>query len=129
VGCAPTIAGAPAIVGAQPTVRWRLTSSFPKSLDALFGAAALGEYERRWKALLRREILVGHTARRMCARLSDGRIESLFELARTDGIVPIIRATADFDRHSGLIFALLERLSFLRFFRDVRDRLGPFSGS
>jgi geranylgeranyl reductase family protein len=96
---------------------------------ASFGAGDLAAYERRWKGLLRREILVGHTARRMCARLSDGRIESLFELARTDGIVPIIRATADFDRHSGLIFALLERLSFLRFFRDVRDRVGPFSAS
>jgi geranylgeranyl reductase family protein len=94
-----------------------------------FGPDSLSGYERRWKGLLRKEILVGHTARRMCARLSDGRIESLFQLARTDGIVPIIRATADFDRHSGLIFALLERLSFMRFFRDVRGRLGPFSES
>jgi len=94
-----------------------------------FGPASLSGYESRWKSLLRKEILIGHTTRRMCARLSDGRIENLFQLARTDGIVPIIRATADFDRHSGLIFALLERLSFLRFFRDVRDRLGPFSAS
>jgi geranylgeranyl reductase family protein len=94
-----------------------------------FGPASLAGYERRWKSLLRKEIQIGQTTRRMCARLSDGRIESLFQLARTDGIVPIIRATADFDRHSGLIFALLERLSFMRFFRDVRDRLGPFSAS
>jgi len=94
-----------------------------------FGPASLSGYERRWKGLLRKEILIGQTTRRMCARLSDGRMESLFQLARTDGIVPIIRATADFDRHSGLIFALLERLSFMRFFRDVRDRLGPFSES
>jgi TRAP-type mannitol/chloroaromatic compound transport system substrate-binding protein len=28
---------APAIVHAQPTLRWRLTSSFPKALDTLFG--------------------------------------------------------------------------------------------
>ena len=33
------ILGAPAIVRAQPTVRWRLVSSFPKSLDTLYGAA------------------------------------------------------------------------------------------
>lgn len=90
-----------------------------------FGAAGLAAYERRWKALLRKEILVGHCTRRMCARLSDGRIESLFQLARTDGIVPIIRDKADFDWHSGLIFALLERLSFMKVFREVRDRLGP----
>ena len=30
---------APAIVHAQATIRWRLASSFPKSLDTLFGAA------------------------------------------------------------------------------------------
>jgi len=36
-----TIAGAPAIVGAQPQVRWRLASSFPKSLDAIYGASEL----------------------------------------------------------------------------------------
>jgi digeranylgeranylglycerophospholipid reductase len=94
-----------------------------------FGPAGLAGYERRWKALLAKEILVGQRARRMCARLSDGRIESLFELARTDGIMPIIREKADFERHSGLIFALLQRLSFMRFFRDVKDRLGPFSAS
>ncbi|MGE3860976.1 MAG: TRAP transporter substrate-binding protein [Burkholderiaceae bacterium] len=32
---------APAVVSAQPAVRWRLQSSFPKSLDSLFGAAEL----------------------------------------------------------------------------------------
>jgi len=94
-----------------------------------FGLASLAEYERRWKALLQKEILVGQYTRRMCARLSDGRIESLFQLARTDGIVPIIRERADFDWHSGLIFALLQRLSFIRVFREGRDRLGPASMS
>jgi digeranylgeranylglycerophospholipid reductase len=94
-----------------------------------FGPDGLAAYERRWKALLQKEILVGQYTRRMCGRLSDGRIESLFQLARTDGIMPIIRETADFDRHSGLIFALLQRLSFMRFFRDVKDHIGPMSFS
>jgi digeranylgeranylglycerophospholipid reductase len=92
-----------------------------------FSPADLAAYERRWKALLQKEILVGQYTRRMCARLSDGRIESLFQLARTDGIVPIIRDKADFDWHSGLIFALLQRLSFMKVFREVKDRLGPMS--
>jgi len=92
-----------------------------------FAAADLAAYERRWKALLRKEIVVGHTTRRMCARLSDGRVESIFHLAATDGIVPIIREKADFDWHSGLIFALLHRLSFMKFFRGVQDRLGPLN--
>jgi len=33
------ILGAPAIVSAQPQIRWRLASSFPKSLDTIYGAA------------------------------------------------------------------------------------------
>ena len=32
-------AAAPAIVHAQTALRWRLTSSFPKSLDTLFGVS------------------------------------------------------------------------------------------
>jgi TRAP-type mannitol/chloroaromatic compound transport system substrate-binding protein len=35
------ILGAPAIVNAQPQVRWRMASSFPKSLETLFGTADL----------------------------------------------------------------------------------------
>ncbi|MBD3894188.1 TRAP transporter substrate-binding protein DctP [Hydrogenophaga sp.] len=34
-----TLVAAPAIVQAQPTVRWRCSSGFPKALDTLFGAA------------------------------------------------------------------------------------------
>ena len=30
---------APAIAQSAPEVKWRLTSSFPKSLDTIFGAA------------------------------------------------------------------------------------------
>lgn len=29
---------APVVIGAQPAIRWRLASSFPKSLDTIFGA-------------------------------------------------------------------------------------------
>ena len=37
-GAAATIA-APAIAQPSPTVKWRLTSSFPKSLDTIYGGA------------------------------------------------------------------------------------------
>ncbi len=33
------ILGAPAIISAQPSVRWRMPSSFPKNLDTLYGSA------------------------------------------------------------------------------------------
>ena len=38
---AGTIAGAPAILSAQPQIRWRMTSGFPKSLDTIFGGTEL----------------------------------------------------------------------------------------
>jgi digeranylgeranylglycerophospholipid reductase len=89
-----------------------------------FGAAALAGYEARWRKAIQREIVIGYHTRKMCSRLSDSQVESLFHLAQTDGIFPIIRETADFDWHSGLIFALLQRLSFMRYFRTVKDTIG-----
>jgi TRAP-type mannitol/chloroaromatic compound transport system substrate-binding protein len=38
-GLASSAAAAPAIAQSMPEIRWRLTSSFPKSLDTLLGAA------------------------------------------------------------------------------------------
>ena len=32
---------APAVAQSSPEIRWRLTSSFPKSLDTIFGTAEL----------------------------------------------------------------------------------------
>src|SRR6188474_1126346 len=40
VAVASTVA-APAIAQSMPEVKWRLTSSFPKSLDTLYGGAEL----------------------------------------------------------------------------------------
>src|SRR6201988_4965348 len=40
VAAASTVA-APAIAQSMPEVKWRLTSSFPKSLDTLYGGAEL----------------------------------------------------------------------------------------
>jgi TRAP-type mannitol/chloroaromatic compound transport system substrate-binding protein len=39
VGLAATAVAAPAIAQSMPEVKWRLTSSFPKSLDTIYGAA------------------------------------------------------------------------------------------
>jgi TRAP-type mannitol/chloroaromatic compound transport system substrate-binding protein len=38
-GVGTTLLAAPAIVSAQPAVRWRCSSGFPKSLDTIYGAA------------------------------------------------------------------------------------------
>jgi len=41
VGAASSLVAAPAIAQSSPEVKWRLTSSFPKSLDTIYGAAEL----------------------------------------------------------------------------------------
>jgi len=40
-GAAVGALAAPAIVRAQPTIRWRLASSFPKALDTIYGSAEI----------------------------------------------------------------------------------------
>ena len=44
----------------------------------------------------------------MATELSDQAIDSFFELAHTDGIMPIVRATARFNEHRPLIRALFK---------------------
>ena len=39
LGVAGSAIAAPALAQAQPQVRWRMASSFPKSLDTLFATA------------------------------------------------------------------------------------------
>jgi TRAP-type mannitol/chloroaromatic compound transport system substrate-binding protein len=39
VGLATTAVAKPAVAQTNPAIKWRLTSSFPKSLDTLYGAS------------------------------------------------------------------------------------------
>jgi geranylgeranyl reductase family protein len=70
-------------------------------------AAALAVYERQWREQLGEEFAEQRSLRDLVTRLSDREIETLFELARTDGIMPIVRKTARFNDHRHLIRALL----------------------
>jgi flavin-dependent dehydrogenase len=70
-------------------------------------ADSLAVYEQRWRAMLGDELSAQMTLRDIANRLSDDEIESLFELARTNGIMPIIRRTATFNRHRNLILSLI----------------------
>jgi flavin-dependent dehydrogenase len=68
--------------------------------------SALAEYERRWRARLGAELNAQLSLRTLAQRMSDLDIEKLFDLARTDGVMPIVRRTASFNRHRKLILAL-----------------------
>jgi geranylgeranyl reductase family protein len=61
------------------------------------GAHALAEYERRWRAHLDAELSTQRSLRLLAQRMRDEDIESLFELALTDGVMPIVRRTAMFN--------------------------------
>jgi len=69
--------------------------------------ASLSVYETCWRDALGEEMDAQMKLRRLSHQLSDGDIDALFELARTDGIMPIVRRTARFNRHRHLIVSLL----------------------
>jgi digeranylgeranylglycerophospholipid reductase len=71
-------------------------------------ADALAPYEHAWRAELADEFEAQHALREVAAKLSDEAIDSFFELARTDGIMPILRATARFNQHRPFIRALFK---------------------
>jgi len=69
-------------------------------------AATLSAYERAWRRQLDDEFRAQHALREVASQLSDEGIDHLFELAQTDGIMPIVRSTARFNRHRDLVWAL-----------------------
>ena len=75
--------------------------------DGDLSARRLSDYQRRWKAQLKNELDTQLSFRKLAQQMSDDDIEGLFELARTDGVMPIVRKTASFNRHRRLILALL----------------------
>jgi digeranylgeranylglycerophospholipid reductase len=71
-------------------------------------ARQLSMYEQRWRERLSAEFQAQTRLRMLAHRMSDSDIEQLFDLARTDGVMPIVRRTASFNRHRKLILALLK---------------------
>ena len=71
-------------------------------------AAALSRYQTMWRRRLMPEFRAQLAMRMLAQRLTDREIDALFELAQTDGIMPIVRRTAQFNRHRNLIVALFK---------------------
>lgn len=76
------------------------------------GEKALRRYETLWRRRLGQEIRVGLAFRRIAARLSDETIDSLIDLARVNGIVPLLQENASFNWHRKAAIALLGHPSF-----------------
>jgi len=70
-------------------------------------ASALREYEQRWRSRFQSEFTAQLALRFVAQRMRDTDIDALFTLATTDGILPLVRQTARFNRHRDFILALL----------------------
>jgi geranylgeranyl reductase family protein len=77
----------------------------------------LSRYEARWRRRLGQEIRVGAAFRRITAGLDDSSIDELVNLARTDGIMPLLYETASFNWHRKAAVALLGHPAFRRIVR------------
>ena len=82
-----------------------LTRAFAKGH---LGEETLAAYQTGWRKQLGPELRWQSVLRRVSARLSDRDIDRLFDLARTDGLMPLVRRTARFNQHRDFIVALLK---------------------
>ena len=71
-------------------------------------AAALREYEESWRGRFQSEFTAQLALRFVAQRMRDADIDALFTLATTDGILPLVRENARFNRHRDFILALLK---------------------
>jgi digeranylgeranylglycerophospholipid reductase len=71
-------------------------------------AESLREYQIEWRKRIGSELRWQLVLRRIAQRLTDDEIEGLFGLARTDGLMPLLRRTATFNQHRDFIVALLK---------------------
>jgi digeranylgeranylglycerophospholipid reductase len=71
------------------------------------GSSSLKTYEKAWKARLGPELKAQLRLRLLSQRLEDDDVDAFFELARTDGVMPIVRRTARFNQHRDVILSLL----------------------
>ncbi len=76
----------------------------------------LREYETRWRKKIEPELKAGVMMRNIFSKLSDRQINFLMELAKRNGIMPIIEK-ADFDWHKDLITYLVRHLIEKNLFR------------
>lgn len=95
--------------------------------DAL-GAAALKPYEMAWSARLGSELRAQLTLRDLAQRLNDSEINAFFELAHSNGVMPIVRQTARFNHHRKLIVSLLKHAPARRLLlKQLAVRTAPLS--
>ena len=74
-------------------------------------AAIVRACEDGWRARLGPDIRAGLAFRALATRIGDRGIEAIVEVARVDGIIPMLKETADFNWHRKAALALLRHPS------------------
>ncbi len=77
-------------------------------------ARDLRAYEAQWRERIGPDIRAGLAFRKLATRIGDRGIDALMELARVDGLVPLLKEKADFNWHRGAALALLRHPAFRR---------------
>ena len=90
-----------------------------EALSTALIADALGERQLRacedgWRARLGPDIRAGLAFRALATRIGDRGIQAVIEVARVDGIIPLLKETADFNWHRKAALALLKHPSVRR---------------
>jgi flavin-dependent dehydrogenase len=82
--------------------------------------ATLSAYQGAWRKQLGPELRSQLALRMLAQRLTDVEIDAFFQLARTNGVMPLVKKVAAFNQHRHLIAELFQhaparRLLFRRF--------------
>lgn len=80
-----------------------------------FSDEGFSDYERLWRKAIQREITIGYLTRKLCGQLSDHQIERVFQIAKSDGIIPLIKGEGNFDWHGDLILSIAKRVPLKAF--------------
>jgi geranylgeranyl reductase family protein len=76
--------------------------------DNRLDATALSRYQSLWQRRLGPELKAQYSLRELASQMDDAQIDALFDLAQTNGVMPIVRRTARFNQHRDLIVSLLK---------------------
>ena len=92
--------------------------------DAL-DARSLARYQKEWQRRLGDELKAQLSLRELAERMGDAEIDGLFDLAQTNGVMPIVRRTARFNQHRNLIVSLLKHPPARRLLvKELASRVG-----
>jgi digeranylgeranylglycerophospholipid reductase len=80
-------------------------------------AAHLSRYEKLWRKRFQSEFSAQLALRRVAEGMDDAAIDALFDLARTDGVLPLVRRYAAFNHHRDFIRALFRHRPARQVFR------------